>query len=151
MKHTIKNGGHLELLNQAELDESLGRVATSITQEQARGLGTARLYGEGTPAAGALSIPSPGDAPIGPETGFAWAVQRITADGLAAGDVLKVYRGNMLLGVLTPTQSLEGSKARILRSGESLTITGTALTATGQIVINGEAIETSELDLWKSL
>lgn len=157
MKNTIKNNGEIELLSQQELDDSLGKVVTNLQQEQARGLGTARFVGIGTVAGGALAIPgTTGDSPMGPEQGFAWAVQRISCDGLTAGDTLKVYRNTVMaaafLGVLTSTASIRpGGKGIILRADEQLVVVGTALTTTGDVVVNGEALETSELDLYKLL
>lgn len=156
MKSTIKNNGEIETLTQKELDDSLTRTATALMQEQARGFSTVRFADDGTITSANLLIPPAGGTPIGPEQGFAWAVQRVSADGLAAADVLKVYRNavgaNGFLGVITAASSLHcGSKGLILRSGEQLLVTGATLTATGDIVVTGEAIEVGELDIYKIL
>lgn len=158
MKHVIKNGGEINLLTQEELNQSLGTVVTGMQQEQARGLSTARFEGIGTIAGGILAIPGvTGDYPMGPDTGFAWAVQRISCDGLGTNDILKVYRNGVsgygFIDILTAAKPSirPGGKGVILRSGEQLVVTGAGLTATGDLVINGEALETSELDLYKLL
>ena len=157
MKNTIKNNGQVETLTQEELEASLGKVVTNLQQEQARGMSTARFVGIATIAGGAIAIPgNTGDSPMGPEQGFAWAVQRISCDGLGTGDVLKVYRNTVMaagfLGILTATASIRpGGKGIILRADEQLVVVGTGLTATGDLVVNGEALETSELDLFKLL
>lgn len=157
MKNTIKNNGEIETLTQPELEAALTKTATALVQEQARGFSTVRFASDGTIATGALTVPAPGNPPIGPEQGFAWAVQRVVADNLATADVLKVYRNavgaNSFLGVITATNNgLHcGSHGLILRGGEQLLITGASLTATGDIVVTGEAIEVGELDIYKIL
>lgn len=155
--HIIKNGGQVDMLNRAELEAALTKTTETWFQEQARGLSTARFDGQGTVAAGAVTIPAAGSPnKLGPKMGFAWTVQRVTASGLATGDALSVYRNastpHNFLGVITPTASLHiGSKSIILRGDENLVITGASLTATGDIVINGEALEVPETDLFKLL
>lgn len=157
-KNVIKNNGEIELLSQQELEDSLGKVVTGLQQEQARGLSTARFEGIGTISGGVLALPGlTGDYPMGPDTGFAWAVQRISCDGLGTNDVLKVYRNGVtgygFIDILTAAKPSirPGGKGVILRSGEQLFVSGTGLTATGDLVVNGEALETSELDLYKLL
>lgn len=156
-RHTITNGGTFEVLNRAELTAALDKQTIDWFQEQARGLSTARFDGQAVVASAAVTIPAAGSPNrLGPKMGFAWAVQRVTAVGLLTGDTLGVYRSALtphnFLGVLTPTTSLHiGSKSIILRSDENLVITGNSLSATGDIVITGEAIEVPETDLFKLL
>jgi hypothetical protein len=87
----------------------------------------------------------------GPETGFAWAVQRITVAGLATADVVSLYRGpgvaaaqttDNLLTIVTGTAPTwhPGRTGLILQEGERVTIAGTGLTAT-QVTLTGEVIQ----------
>lgn len=148
----MTHGAPVETLNQQELAAELTKQTTAYFQEQARGYSTARFGGFGTVAGGTLTAP-PNDATrFGPDPGFAWRVTRISADGLATGDVLKVYRnGVTYVGSITPTANLSPGKGLILRGGEFLVIKGASLTATGDIPINGEAASVSELDIYKIL
>lgn len=90
-----------------------------------------------------------------PDTGFAWAVQRVTVAGLTGGatpDVVSLYRGpgaaaaqtnDNLLTVVTgasPTWH-PGRTGLILQEGERVTVAGSGLTATGQITLTGEVIQ----------
>jgi hypothetical protein len=154
MRFKLHAGSEVDVLTKEELKAGLTENTASWFKEMARGLSTARLDSNATIATAAVLLPPAGDQPIGPDIGFAWAVQRISADGLAAADVLTVYRNSVTprnkLGQITAARSFhEGSKGAILRGRESLLIVGTALTATGDIAINGEAIEVSEADLYK--
>lgn len=154
MKFKLQAGREVDVLTKEELKAGLTENTASWFREMARGLSTARFDGTSTVAAGDVSIPAAGQAAVGPDVGFCWAVQRITADGLDANDVLVVYRNSAQpinrLGTVTATTSFKpGSKGCILRGDERLIITGTGLTATGDITINGESIEAAESDIYK--
>lgn len=147
-------GKEVETLNQAELRAELSKATTGYFQEQARGFTSARFGPVGvTVAGGSVTVPGNDATRFGPEQGFAWAVQRVSADGLAANDVLKVYRnGTAYLGQITAAANFApGSKGCILRGGDFLVIKGSSLTATGDIVVNGEAAQSAELDIYKLL
>lgn len=155
-RYKIANNAEINLLTQSELDTSLDRVTKDWYQEAARGVSTARFSAIATVAASAVTLPGSDQQRIGPKDGFAWAVQRVTAAGLSTNDQLLVYRNSVsalnLVGVITPTASLHpGSKGLILRNDETLIAVGSSLTATGDIVINGEAVELPELDIFKLL
>lgn len=154
MRFKLQAGREVDVLTKEELQAGLTANTASWFQEKARGLSTARFDGTATVAAAAVSIPAPGQAAIGPDVGFCWAVQRVTADGLQANDVLVVYRNSAQpinrLGTITATSSFHpGSKGCILRGDERLIITGATLTATDDITVNGEAIEATESDIYK--
>lgn len=156
MRFKLQAGREVDVLTKEELQAGLTANTASWFQEKARGLSTARFDGDGTIATGAVLIPGPSQGTIGPDVGFAWAVQRITADGLSANDVLVVYRNSVTarnrLGIITAAQSYHpGSKGTILRGDERIIITGASLTATGDITINGESTEVTEADLYKIL
>ena len=149
-------GAPVETLNQQELAAELTKQTTAYFQEQARGFSTARFSGLATVANGSVTVPGNDASRFGPEQGYAWAVQRVTAAGLSTNDVLSVYRDVAtplnLLGFITATGIFKpGSRGVILRGGEFLVVSGSSLTATGDIVVTGEAIQVSELDLYKIL
>jgi hypothetical protein len=150
-KAQLKANGHVETLNQAELEAALSKTTAAWFQELARGFTTARFGNTSTVAAGAVQVPALGSSDVfGPDDGFAWRVGRISADGLSTNDVLKVYRnGTAYVGSITATSNLSPGKGLILRGGEFLVITGASLTATGDITVTGEAISASELDIYK--
>lgn len=152
----LRAGAHLETLNQRELEHELTRQTAAWFQEQARGYTTARFSGLAAVNAGTVTVPKPDASRFGPEQGFAWAVQRVSASGLAANDVLSIYRDVAsplnFLGYVTATSNLSpGGKGVILRGGEFLVAQGSSLTATGDIVVTGEAVQVSELDIYKIL
>lgn len=153
-KTKMKAGAEIETLNQAELIDALGQTTTTWFQEEARGFTTARFSNVSTVASTNVQVPKANDDVFGPEQGFAWRVSRISVSGLAAADVLSVFRNATtplnFLGYLTATSILLPGKGMILRSGEHLLIANTAaLTATGDIVVTGEAVQCSELDIFK--
>lgn len=153
-KTKMKAGAEIETLNQAELLDALGQTTTTWFQEEARGFTTARFSNVSTVAATNVQVPARDDDRFGPEQGFAWRVSRISVSGLSANDVLSVYRDKAtplnFLCYLTATAPVFPGKGIILRSGEFLVVANTAaLTATGDIVVTGEAVQCSELDIFK--
>ena len=156
--HKITPNGQINVLNKDELREALDKQTIDWFQEQARGLTTARFDGQGLISAGAVTIPAVGSPNrMGPKMGFAWTVQRISVFGLATNDSLNIYRGSItphnFIGTITAAspEFHVGSKGLILRADENLVLTGSSLSATGDIVVNGEAIEVPETDLFKLL
>jgi uncharacterized Zn-binding protein involved in type VI secretion len=154
VRFKLQAGREVDVLTKDELQAGLTANTASWFQEMARGLSTARFDGTGTVATAAVLIPPAGQRPIGPDVGFCWALQRVSADGLAAADTLVVYRNSVTpsnrLGVITAAANFHpGSKGVILRGDERLIVTGAALAATGDVTISGEALETSEADLYK--
>lgn len=156
-KYTMRAGGEFDTLNAAELDQLLTKTSRTMVQEQARGVSTAPLDGQGTVSAGTVNIPDTGSANrMGPKAGFAWKIRRINAVGLLSGDSLNVYRDTVsphnFLGVLSATNVLpQPTNSIILRGDQHLVIQGLSLTAVGDIVINGEVTEVPEPDLYKLL
>lgn len=158
MKHTLPGGYHLETTTPAETRELLDAHTVNSLREKARGLGTADVpTWTATVAAGAVAFPGNSDNRMGPRAGLLWAVQRVSAAGLAAGDTLKVYRGtgvdqNFIGNITAAAGFLHiGGHGFLLRGEQFISITGASLTATGVITITGDAIECSELDLYKVL
>ena len=88
---------------------------------------------------------------LGPDTGFAWAVQRLSAGGLASGDTLSVYRGPPTASAATQDNFMNvltfaspawhpGRTGLILQDGETIIVAGASLTAT-QVALTGEIIQ----------
>jgi hypothetical protein len=149
-------GYEVDTLTRQELGEELDSHTRNWFQEMARGVGTARFPTlNQTVASESVSFPATGDPLIGPKPGYCWAVQRVSALGLSTGDTLQIYRGapvpsNFLgqLSAANPTFHV-GSKGVILRDTETISVLGASLTATGVITLTGEALECSELDIYK--
>jgi hypothetical protein len=157
MKTRIAAGAMIDAVSPDELDARMDKFTAHWYQEKARGITIARFEAIGTVAATNVLIPPNGTPePIGPYKGFAWFIHSIAVSGLAAGDVVQVYRN-----VVQPTRlraqltfanpaATFGSKGLILLGDERLLFANLgALTATGDITVNGEATECPETDLYK--
>lgn len=156
-KTRLNANSTIDTLTQDELYETLTKQTVSFFQEMARGFTTARFdtYGVPTGDDDDLLLPASSERPIGPQDGFAWTVKRVSVYGLGDGDVVNLYRNSVgpstFIDQLTDTSPVvKFDKSFILRGGESLIASGTGLAGT-EIHLNGEAVETSELDLYKQL
>lgn len=154
MKFHLRHGAEIDTLTANELAHHLNGAVTQWIQEMARGKSTSRFESSANVTGGTITLPAVGQPKIGPEVGFAWTIQRISAFGLAANDVLSVYRNTAIpanfLGTITAANNFHvGSKGALLRGDEKLVITGASLTATGEVTVNGEATEIGERDVWK--
>lgn len=164
-KYKITHGTEFESLSKGELDGALddlkGGIGHSYFQELARGVKSIRFLGFGTIAGASLLIsgsPGSSDGLGGPEQGMTWAVRRLSADGLAAADVLKIYRSFVdpanFIGTIATGGGFRagfGSTEFILQPTDQIVISGTGLAATGQIVVNGEGIEVPSFMISKLL
>lgn len=154
----LKANESVDLLNSAELDASLSNHLNETTktwfQEMARGFSTARFFATGVPVGNTITLPSPGAAQVGPSAGFAWAVQRISVQGLTSADSIQIYRNSVspmnFIGNVTSIATF-GSKGLVLRGEERLIFSSPMLVTTTDVIINGEALEVSELDIYKVL
>ena len=158
MKTFFKVGAALDFLSPDEFKKHLGDKLHEAFAEFATGAKPMRFSASGTVVNSAVTIPGAqnGQLKIGPSAGFYWRVDRVSAYGLASGDVLEVHRtttdGSMFLGYLpASTGYLDVPEAPILQGGEYLLLVGSSLTATGQITVNGEAAEVTSLMYWKLL
>lgn len=153
----LRAGATVDLLNHHELRKTLAEQIAQTQAEFAIGVKPMRFQATGTVSGAAVTIPAAQNMQLklGPSEGFIWKVERISAYGLATGDVLQVHRtvtdGSAFLGNLTAAQGYLhiGGEGMLLYGGEFLTLTGSSLTATGQLVVNGEGIEVPSLMLWK--
>jgi hypothetical protein len=157
MKVTLKNGAEFDFLTPAEHKDGLDLQNRNWFLEMQRGTQSKRFVPmSGTVNGGAIELPPNGTSDVGPNAGFVWAVQRISCQGLAGTDTLQIYRNNPdpstfigQMSVATPWFHL-GSRGFILKGGDSLVVTGAALTATA-VVVNGEYSEVPESQIWKLL
>lgn len=148
----LRANATVETLNQDELAEALGQQTTTYFQELARGYTTPRFGNSAAVAAGSVQVPATDADRFGPDPGFCWRVTRISVDGLADGDTLKIYRdGVTYVGTVSAGVNFSPGKGLILRGGEFLVLRGSGLTATGDITVTGEAAGASELDIYKIL
>jgi hypothetical protein len=152
----IQAGATFETTSPKEAGELMEKAYSAQFQEMARGVKPMRFLASGTVADDVVTIPEAqgGQLNLGPDPGFIWRVDRVSAFGLASGDSLQVHRtvadGSAFLGSIpAATGYLDVPEAPLLYGGEFLTITGAALTATGQIIVNGEGIEAPAFMLWK--
>jgi hypothetical protein len=158
VKFKINAGAEFDTLTKSELDDGLKSFHTSWFQEMARGLKPMRFPAVLAPIAGGkIAAPAAGVGDLGPNPGFAWALQRITVFGLASGDTVQIFRnssdGQNFIGQVsfaTPWFHV-GSAGFILKDGEQLAFSAAGLTATGNLIINGEFTEAPESMIWKLL
>ena len=151
----IAPNNYIETITEPELVHHLDRYTENWFQEKARGVGLFRIRAVDTVSGAAITLPASGDEIMGPNMGFVWSLHVLRAFGLATGDSLTVYRnntnpGNFLCSLTAAAPVFAfGSKSCFLRSDEKLIITGSSLSATGDIAVNGEGFECAELDLYK--
>ena len=160
MKAKLELGAELDMLTKNELDQSLSKIS-SWQRDAAQGLkafDVPRLFGAVSGAAISLGADQPEGQYLGPKSGFYWKIGRISIDGLAAADEVKLYKGpsggggrfvTWIAG--QPGVYHPGSCALILKPGDYLSIVGTGLTATGQIVVTGEGVSAPGEMMWKLL
>lgn len=152
----MRAGAKWDLLDQGQLTSALSNHTASWFREMARGLKHMQIPAQiGTIADTAVSIPSPGGEAVGPQPGFVWAIQRLSAQGLGTGDVLGVYRNsvdpmNYVCELTDTLPYLILNKSFLLKDGDRLVFANIgALAGTGNVVVTGEFIECSQIDIWK--
>lgn len=161
MKTRIAAGEVIETSTPAETKHAMNEVVSEWFQEQARGVLPWRFYSQPvTVANAAVRVPATTDNECGPNNGFCVQVHTIRVTGLTSGDIIKVFRNSpngeqVDEGVMPSTGTLlvlrEGGSGLFLNSGESLVFTGSALTATGDIIISVEGSEVPSPDAYKLL
>lgn len=98
---------------------------------------------QGTIAAGAITLG--GDQPdqvlAGPKQGFVWAVHRVSVLGLAAADTVQLFKGSnrFIANIGGATAYATFTKgAFTLAPGDFIRVTGSGLSATGQLKVYSE-------------
>lgn len=152
----IQAGATFETTSPKEVAELTKAAYSDSFQEMARGVKPMRFEATGTVATAAVTIPQAqgGQLGLGPSQGFVWRVDRVSVYGLASGDVLQVHRtvadGTAFIGnIPASTGYLDVPEAPLLYGGEFLVVVGSSLTATGQLILNGEGVEVPSFMLWK--
>jgi hypothetical protein len=155
-KIKLELGAELDVLGKDEFEAGLNKAHVSLMSELARGLKSVRVNMVASTAAGQISagvLDVGGDDPdqpfYGPRPGFVWAVHRISVYGtaaVAAGDAIKVYRGNdgissnFICQIIAPGMQLFSKGQLLLNGGEVLAFAGVSITST-EIGISVEATE----------
>ena len=152
-KAKLELGVELDLLNKDELSDALSKH-DSWQRDAAFGVrhqDLPRMYG--TPDGGdlALGYDQPDGQWCGPRAGWFWAVHRISVDGLASGDEVKIYNQSKFIGWVSyqPGFITFGKGVCSLKDGDYLRVVGTGLTTTGQIEVFGEGISVPAPLQWK--
>lgn len=160
-KVKLELGAELDLLNRDELAAELSE--SGKWQRQAamglRHIDLPIMSGKVSGAAITLGADQTDGSFVGPQSGFYWKVTRVSVEGLAANDQVKLYKGGSGLGVgrfvawiaFQPGVYTPGSQGLILKPGDTLAISGTGLAATGEIRVTGEAITVPGPLMWKLL
>lgn len=155
-KIRLELGAELDVLGKDEFEAGLNKAHTSLLSELARGLKNVRLNLVASTAGGQIAggvLDVGGDDPdqpfYGPRPGFVWAVHRISIYGtaaVAAGDAIKVYRGNdgissnFVCQIIAPGMITFSKGQLMLNGGEVLAFAGVSITST-EIGISVEATE----------
>jgi hypothetical protein len=162
MRAKLSAGAEIDFLNKDELHDSLGQAMAPIyawMNEMNRGVAAMRFSGVGVIATGgsfAIGDPSaPGDR-IGPRTGYAWAVTRLTIAGLTNTDTVKLYlngqsNSQLIHSWTAGTAALFGGKNLIITGEDAIVVAATGLAdAVGtQVELLGAALEVPQNQLWK--
>jgi hypothetical protein len=147
----------LELEANASLGLALGRVATALeaaqrdNQRAQRSIMSIPIKPHSNAVVSTAVTILSHESDLGPRTGYAWAIQRLTVGGLSSGDLVSVYKGppvsvtadpTMLVQVLTNTTPtwVPGRTGLILFPGDTIVVTGTGLQAT-TVTLSGEVIQ----------
>lgn len=155
MKTVIAPGAVIETATPKEIEHHLSKVVQEQFAEQARGITTFRFdHTDTVDGSGAIRLPGTSDQDEGPRNGFVWQIGTVRAFGLATGDTLQIWRnsataGNFLGQLTFANPVFTFQKLTFFKGGERIILTGTGLTATGDITVNGEGLEAGELDLYK--
>lgn len=158
-KVKLELGAELDMLTKPELDASL-HASGGWQREAALGMrhvNLPRLFGN--VSAGAISFDggqTEGQPYCGPGSGFYWKIIRVSVDGLASTDQVKLWKGSPGSRFITwiayqPGVYHPGSLGLVLRPSEFLSISGTGLAATGQVTLTGEAVSVPGELMWKLL
>jgi hypothetical protein len=150
---------------EASLSFQVGRLTDAITAARAydarceAAIRSVPIQPHTVTVAGAAVTITAADNTLGPNTGYAWSVQRLVVAGLAAGttyDTVSLYRGpagaasiqqNNLLNVVTGNAPAwhPGRTGCMIFPGDTIIAAGTGLTATGPVTLTGEVIL---MELW---
>lgn len=141
----------------AAIEVQLGRVATALEtaavrdQRMQHAIMSLPIKPHSTAVVnGAVTFLSH-ESDLGPRTGYAWAVQRLSVGGLASGDLVTVYKGPPTALTADPTMQAQvltntvptwhpGRTGFLLFPGDTIVVVGASLQATA-VAISGEVIQ----------
>lgn len=155
MKTRLRLDAEIDLLNKDELSDALEKHG-AWEREAAFGLRHQDLPRMvGTPAAGILNLGAdqPDQPWCGPKEGWFWSVARVSVDGLASGDAVRLYKGTKFLGWVTyqPGFVTFGIREAVFKPGDFLRVVGSGLTTTAQVEVYGECVSAPGPLMWKIL
>jgi len=155
MKTRLELRAEIDVLNKDELDDALSKHG-AWEREAAFGLKHIDIPKmTGTPNGGSLALG--GDQPdqplIGPKSGAVWGIKRVSVDGLASGDEVKLYKGARFVCWISyqPGYVTFGKGQLVLGDQDYLRITGSGLTTTSQVEVYGETDNVPAVMIWKIL
>lgn len=153
MKTRLRLDAELDLLNKDELRDELNR-ATKWLYDAAYGVAHIDIPKmSGAISGGSLNLGADQAEQVfcGPKSGRIWSVLRISVDGLATGDAVKVWKDTRFIGWISyqPGFITFGRGACMLSDGDYLRVTGTGLTATGTVSVYGDALTAPGPFMWK--
>lgn len=151
----IKAGAQIDVATPGEVEKILHKTLIAATLEYGRGKKFRNFSSSATVANNAVVLGDSGTAgsqKMAPDDGFTWSVKRLTVVGLAANDIVGVYRNSTQpLDAIEAAQATTaspwpffgfGSRQLILHSDERLIIANVgSLTATGKVYVSGLAEE----------
>lgn len=149
-KFKISAGAEVDVLTEKELSQALDRLSADWMAEVTRGFKYRRFLGMGTIAAGAVLVDeSSPDNILGPGPSLIWAVNSLVVSGLAVNDSVDVLINGgdpvasftRAAGSGTYVRAAFGQTDLVLNSNDTLSLTGAALTAVGQIKLFGRCTE----------
>jgi hypothetical protein len=149
-KFKFQAGAEFDVLTEKELSRALDRMSADWMAEVTRGFKYRRFLGVGTIAGAAVTIDeSNPDNILGPGNGLIWAVNSLVVGGLAVADSVDVLiNGGDPVATFTRVagsgnyvRTSFGQTDLVLNGNDFLTLTGTGLTATGQIRLFGRCTE----------
>jgi hypothetical protein len=151
-KFKLSAGAEIDLLTQGELAEALGQ-ADQIQLARLNAIKHMRIPQllTGKAAAGALALGESSGQVVGPRSGYIWSVRRLVVAGLTSGatpDVVNLFIGGPSGQLVWQFNGNNfgytfGRLELTLYGGETLALANVGtITATGQITLSGELLET---------
>lgn len=146
-KFVLDFGMEVDLLTQAELDESLRNAGDSYARALLRGVKWMRLpILRGSASGGALVLGTQ-DSTVGPAGGFAWSIRRLAVAGLAADDVVGFYRSSNVNPAMWQVDAsfpfAKFGRGEMVLTGDDELVAASIGTfgATGTVQVTGEVLQ----------
>lgn len=153
-KVKLELGAQLDLLNKDELgaalhhhqswerDAAFGKrqIDLPVIRGNVDGSGNLNLGGD-----------QPDQNICGPTSGFYWGVRRLSVDGMAANESVKIYKNSRFVATITQATGWAsfGKGVFTLKPGDFIRVTGASMTMGEQITVTGEATTVPGPLQWK--